>query len=51
VGGYAAPGDRAHVLPTVEATTVVGWFGLMRRARHARCGRGGDGEEGQRKAR
>jgi hypothetical protein len=51
VGGCAAPGDRAHVLCAVEATIAVGWFGLVRRARHARCGRGGDGEEGQQKAR
>jgi hypothetical protein len=33
-GGCVSPGDRAHAVPMVEATTVVGWCGLARQARH-----------------
>jgi hypothetical protein len=29
-GGCAAHDDRAHVVPAVEATTVVMWCGLAR---------------------
>ena len=28
VSGCTAPGDRAHAMPVVEATTAVGWCGL-----------------------
>jgi hypothetical protein len=33
-GGYAAPGDRVHSVPAMEATAAVGWCGLARRTRH-----------------
>jgi hypothetical protein len=32
-GGCASPGDRAYTVPTVEATTIVGWCRLAWRAR------------------
>jgi hypothetical protein len=35
---YAAPGDRAHAMPAVEATRVVGWCGLARQAHHVDVG-------------
>jgi hypothetical protein len=34
VSGCAAPGDRAHVVPTVEVKAAVGWCGLARRSHH-----------------
>jgi hypothetical protein len=36
-----APGDRAHMVPAVDATVAVGWCGLAQRARR------GGGEEGR----
>jgi hypothetical protein len=29
-----SPGDRAHAVPMVEVTAVVGWCGLARQACH-----------------
>jgi hypothetical protein len=36
--GCAVPGDRAHAVPAVEATTAVRWCGLVQRARRGGAG-------------
>jgi hypothetical protein len=35
------PGDRAHAVPTVEATTTVGWVRPRAVRRQRLCGHGG----------